>query len=59
MTTPGDRLAAFDTPVGRIGMLICYDKAFPEAARTLTDDEVDKSHERVRHAVAEFGEIRE
>jgi predicted amidohydrolase len=38
LTTPGDRLAAFDTPVGRIGMLICYDKAFPEAARTLTLD---------------------
>jgi predicted amidohydrolase len=38
ITTPGERLAAFDTPVGRIGMLICYDKAFPEAARTLTLD---------------------
>jgi predicted amidohydrolase len=38
MTTPGDTLAAFDTPVGRLGMLICYDKAFPEAARTLTLD---------------------
>jgi predicted amidohydrolase len=37
-TTVGDSLAAFDTPVGRIGMLICYDKAFPEAARTLTLD---------------------
>ena len=37
-TTPGDHLAAFDTPAGRIGMLICYDKAFPEAARTLTLD---------------------
>jgi N-carbamoylputrescine amidase len=37
-TTPGDSLAACDTPVGRIGMLICYDKAFPEAARTLTLD---------------------
>jgi predicted amidohydrolase len=34
-TTTGDVLAAFDTPVGRLGMLICYDKAFPEAARTL------------------------
>jgi predicted amidohydrolase len=38
VTTPGDALAAFDTPVGRIGMLICYDKAFPEAARTLALD---------------------
>jgi predicted amidohydrolase len=37
-TTPGDSLEAFDTPVGRIGMLICYDKAFPEAARTLALD---------------------
>ena len=37
-TTPGDTLEAFDTPVGRLGMLICYDKAFPEAARTLTLD---------------------
>ncbi|MEQ3554289.1 carbon-nitrogen hydrolase family protein [Pseudonocardia nematodicida] len=35
---PGDRFAAFDTPVGRIGMLICYDKAFPEAARALAID---------------------
>jgi putative flavoprotein involved in K+ transport len=34
----GGDLAAFDTPVGRIGMLICYDKAFPEAARTLALD---------------------
>ncbi len=38
LTTPGDSLAAFDTPIGRLGMLICYDKAFPEAARTLTLD---------------------
>jgi predicted amidohydrolase len=38
MTTPGDRLGAFDTPAGRIGMLICYDKAFPEASRTLALD---------------------
>ena len=34
----GDRFAAFDTPVGRMGMLICYDKAFPEGARALTLD---------------------
>jgi phenylalanyl-tRNA synthetase beta chain len=31
----------------------------PEAARTLTDDEVDRSHERVRAAVKQLGEIRE
>jgi len=37
-TTPGEHLRAFDTPIGRIGMLICYDKAFPEAARTLALD---------------------
>ncbi|MDT4911493.1 MAG: hypothetical protein QOC66_621 [Pseudonocardiales bacterium] len=35
---PGDRLAAFDTPIGRMGMLIDYDKTFPEAARTLALD---------------------
>jgi predicted amidohydrolase len=33
--TPGDGFAAFDTPVGRLGMLVCYDKLFPEAARAL------------------------
>ena len=35
---PGDRFAACDTPVGRLGMLICYDKLFPEAARALALD---------------------
>jgi N-carbamoylputrescine amidase len=34
----GDQLAAFDTPIGRMGMLIDYDKTFPEAARTLALD---------------------
>ncbi|MGQ0844227.1 MAG: carbon-nitrogen hydrolase family protein [Sporichthyaceae bacterium] len=34
----GESFEAFDTPVGRIGMMICYDKAFPEAARTLAMD---------------------
>ncbi|MGI8816542.1 MAG: carbon-nitrogen hydrolase family protein [Pseudonocardia sp.] len=34
----GSSFTAFDTPVGRLGMLICYDKAFPEAARTLALD---------------------
>ena len=35
---PGDRFAAFDTPVGRLGMLIDYDKTFPESARALALD---------------------
>ena len=39
--TPGDGFAAFDTPVGRIGMLICYDKLFPEASRALALDGAD------------------
>jgi predicted amidohydrolase len=34
----GSGYAAFDTPVGRMGMQICYDKAFPEAARALALD---------------------
>ncbi|MCP2242154.1 carbon-nitrogen hydrolase family protein [Lentzea aerocolonigenes] len=34
----GDAFAAFDTPVGRLGMMICYDKAFPESARALALD---------------------
>jgi N-carbamoylputrescine amidase len=35
---PGTGFAAFDTPIGRIGMLVCYDKTFPEAARQLALD---------------------
>ena len=34
----GNKFASFDTPVGRIGMMIDYDKTFPEAARTLAVD---------------------
>lgn len=34
----GDRFAAFDSPVGRLGMLIDYDKTFPESARSLALD---------------------
>jgi predicted amidohydrolase len=37
-TSTGDELRAFDTPAGRLGMLICYDKSFPEAARELAID---------------------
>jgi predicted amidohydrolase len=34
----GNNFAAFDSPVGRLGMMICYDKAFPESARALAMD---------------------
>jgi N-carbamoylputrescine amidase len=34
----GETFTAFDTPLGRMGTLICYDKAFPEAARALALD---------------------
>nr|MCW2728286.1 carbon-nitrogen hydrolase family protein [Aeromicrobium sp.] len=34
----GDSFSAFDTPVGRMGMLIDYDKTFPESARSLALD---------------------
>lgn len=34
----GDGFAAFDTPFGRMGMLIDYDKTFPESARSLALD---------------------
>jgi predicted amidohydrolase len=34
----GDSFTAFDTPVGRLGMLIDYDKTFPESARAVALD---------------------
>jgi len=34
---PGDELECVDTPVGRIGLAICYDMRFPEMFRRLVD----------------------
>ena len=34
-TKAGDELAVFDTPLGRIGIEICYDLRFPELTRAL------------------------
>jgi predicted amidohydrolase len=34
-TRPGDELALFDTPLGRIAIEICYDLRFPELTRSL------------------------
>lgn len=34
----GSGYGVFDTPVGRVGLQICYDKAFPEAARVMALD---------------------
>jgi predicted amidohydrolase len=33
--TPGDELPVWDTPLGRIGVEICYDLRFPEVTRAL------------------------
>lgn len=32
---PGDEFTVYDTPLGRIGVEICYDLRFPEVTRTL------------------------
>ncbi|HRP68868.1 MAG TPA: bifunctional GNAT family N-acetyltransferase/carbon-nitrogen hydrolase family protein [Turneriella sp.] len=34
----GNKLTAFDTDCGKIGILICYDSEFPELARMLADE---------------------
>ncbi len=34
---PGQGLTHFDTPIGRIGILICYDSEFPLLARALVE----------------------
>ncbi|KAJ5669858.1 hypothetical protein N7462_010928 [Penicillium macrosclerotiorum] len=42
LTSSGlERHSAIDTPIGRVGMLICWDLAFPEAFRELIADGAD------------------
>ena len=36
LARPGDAYPVFETSIGRIGMLVCFDFAFPEAHRCLT-----------------------
>ncbi|MCA9240588.1 MAG: carbon-nitrogen hydrolase family protein, partial [Planctomycetales bacterium] len=38
---PGDELRVFDTPFGRIGILVCYDVEFPELTRLLVKNGVE------------------
>lgn len=37
----GDGLRLFDTPAGRLGVLICYDSEFPDLARALVEAGAD------------------
>ncbi len=39
--TGGKKLQAIQTPTAKIGVLICYDVEFPEAARVLADEGVE------------------
>lgn len=36
----GDALNVFDTDIGKVGVLICYDVEFPELARLLSEHEI-------------------
>lgn len=56
----GNKLQAFDTDCGKIGVLICYDSEFPELSRLLADEGMDilfipfltdtqNGYSRVRH----------
>lgn len=38
---PGDGLKVFDTQLGRLGILICYDNEFPMLARRLAEGGAD------------------
>jgi predicted amidohydrolase len=40
-SSPGDQLKLFDTPHGKIAILICYDIEFPELARMVCEEGAD------------------
>ena len=37
----GDKIKAYDTDCGKVGILICYDVEFPELGRILADEGID------------------
>lgn len=37
----GDQLSVFDSDIGKLGILICYDVEFPELARLMSEQAVD------------------
>lgn len=40
-TLAGDSLQVLDTPVGRLGLAVCYDLRFPELFRRMADEQVE------------------
>ena len=38
---PGDRVVVIDSPVGRLGISVCYDLRFPELYRAMVDRNVE------------------
>ncbi|GMA33150.1 carbon-nitrogen hydrolase family protein [Litorihabitans aurantiacus] len=71
---PGENFRVFSTPIGRIGLLICYDLVFPESTRALAlaradylvmptawavaDTEVPPEQDRMSEYLTMFGRIR-
>ncbi len=60
---PGNRIEVFDTDVGKVAILICYDSEFPELARVATargariffvpyNTDIRAAHNRVRSCTA-------
>ncbi len=40
-TQPGENIVVIDTPVGRLGLAVCYDLRFPELFRCMMQQQVD------------------